>query len=297
MTVVPHRTENFPPAPAGSLRAIGTREQRMEACLGHILESEGVPPFAEHARELLARSMDPDGASSQLARVILKDLGLTSQILRVANSSLYNRSGKPIVSVAHAITMLGWNTVRDMVSAMRFVEHYARHSAGLRELMMLSVLSATHGRLVASAVEYAKPEEAYVCGLFRNLGEVLMAQYYAPEYAEMVALLDKALAVIPIDNLWVNPDCGLKTRGWPETELALRRMVAAAREIRRRVEHPADDRAQRRAQDGGKHQDAAHRYSLGRREGAVEHGHADWRHQAAARALQHTEGHKLLQAA
>ena len=190
MTVVPHRTENFPPAPAGSLRAIGTREQRMEACLGHILESEGVPPFAEHARELLARSMDPDGASSQLARVILKDLGLTSQILRVANSSLYNRSGKPIVSVAHAITMLGWNTVRDMVSAMRFVEHYARHSAGLRELMMLSVLSATHGRLVASAVEYAKPEEAYVCGLFRNLGEVLMAQYYAPEYAEMVALLD-----------------------------------------------------------------------------------------------------------
>ncbi|MGZ5151167.1 MAG: hypothetical protein ACXWI6_14095, partial [Burkholderiales bacterium] len=38
--------------------------------------------------------------------------------------------------------------------------------------------------------------------------------------------------VIPIDRLWVNPDCGLKTRGWPETERALRNMVTAARQLR-----------------------------------------------------------------
>jgi 5-methyltetrahydropteroyltriglutamate--homocysteine methyltransferase len=55
-----------------------------------------------------------------------------------------------------------------------------------------------------------------------------------PGRAEMVRLLDKASAVIPIGNLWVNPDCGLKTRGWAETEVALRNMVAAARELRQR---------------------------------------------------------------
>jgi 5-methyltetrahydropteroyltriglutamate--homocysteine methyltransferase len=48
----------------------------------------------------------------------------------------------------------------------------------------------------------------------------------------MVRLLRKASAVVPADRLWVNPDCGLKTRAWPETEAALRNMVAAARLLR-----------------------------------------------------------------
>ncbi|NRR33151.1 5-methyltetrahydropteroyltriglutamate--homocysteine S-methyltransferase [Oxalobacteraceae bacterium] len=53
-----------------------------------------------------------------------------------------------------------------------------------------------------------------------------------PGQAEMVRLLHKASAVIAPANLWVNPDCGLKTRGWEETEAALRHMVAAARQLR-----------------------------------------------------------------
>jgi 5-methyltetrahydropteroyltriglutamate--homocysteine methyltransferase len=53
-----------------------------------------------------------------------------------------------------------------------------------------------------------------------------------PAQEEMVRLLHKASAVIPPAHLWVNPDCGLKTRGWAETETALRNMVAAARQLR-----------------------------------------------------------------
>ncbi len=53
-----------------------------------------------------------------------------------------------------------------------------------------------------------------------------------PDTAEMTRLLKKAARVIAPDRLWVNPDCGLKTRGWPETETALRNMVAAAQVLR-----------------------------------------------------------------
>jgi len=53
-----------------------------------------------------------------------------------------------------------------------------------------------------------------------------------PGVDEMAALLAKAAAVVPARHLWVNPDCGLKTRQWPETEAALRHMVAAARQLR-----------------------------------------------------------------
>ncbi len=53
-----------------------------------------------------------------------------------------------------------------------------------------------------------------------------------PDTAEMVQLLEKAAECIPAERLWVNPDCGLKTRAWPETEAALVNMVAAARQLR-----------------------------------------------------------------
>lgn len=51
-----------------------------------------------------------------------------------------------------------------------------------------------------------------------------------PSKEEMVELLRKAQNVIPASQLWVNPDCGLKTRHWDETEKALIAMVAAAKE-------------------------------------------------------------------
>ncbi|MFC5697324.1 5-methyltetrahydropteroyltriglutamate--homocysteine S-methyltransferase [Pseudomonas sp. GCM10022186] len=53
-----------------------------------------------------------------------------------------------------------------------------------------------------------------------------------PDSTEMAKLLRKAAERIPAERLWVNPDCGLKTRAWPETEAALANMVAAARQLR-----------------------------------------------------------------
>ncbi|HVV27492.1 MAG TPA: 5-methyltetrahydropteroyltriglutamate--homocysteine S-methyltransferase [Rhizomicrobium sp.] len=57
-----------------------------------------------------------------------------------------------------------------------------------------------------------------------------------PSQAEMEGLLNKALDVLSPQQLWVNPDCGLKTRGWAEVEPALLSMVAAAKNIRKRLE-------------------------------------------------------------
>jgi len=53
-----------------------------------------------------------------------------------------------------------------------------------------------------------------------------------PSTEEMVNLLRKAKAVVPSEQLWVNPDCGLKTRAWPETKAALESMVEAAKILR-----------------------------------------------------------------
>ncbi len=56
-----------------------------------------------------------------------------------------------------------------------------------------------------------------------------------PTVDQMVALLKRAAELLPARNLWVNPDCGLKTRGWKETIPALQAMVAAAQTMRKKT--------------------------------------------------------------
>ena len=53
-----------------------------------------------------------------------------------------------------------------------------------------------------------------------------------PSQAQMVALMQKAAERIPAERLWINPDCGLKTRQWAEVLPALQQMVAAAQALR-----------------------------------------------------------------
>lgn len=81
-------------------------------------------------------------------------------------------------------------------------------------------------------------------GSFRYPNEIGPGVYdihspQVPSVDDMVRLMKKAAEVIPSANLWVNPDCGLKTRAWPETRAALRNMVAAAHRLRGEGAGPA----------------------------------------------------------
>jgi len=56
-----------------------------------------------------------------------------------------------------------------------------------------------------------------------------------PTPEEIIELLTAALQVVPSQRLWVNPDCGLKTRDYAQVEPALRHLVAAARQLRQQI--------------------------------------------------------------
>lgn len=56
-----------------------------------------------------------------------------------------------------------------------------------------------------------------------------------PDLAWIKQLIYKAAGKLPLQQLWVNPDCGLKTRSWPEAEAALAKMVQACRELRQEL--------------------------------------------------------------
>jgi len=55
---------------------------------------------------------------------------------------------------------------------------------------------------------------------------------YVPSVEEMKEIVNRVLKAFPKENFWINPDCGLKTRDWPETKIALENLVKLAKEMR-----------------------------------------------------------------
>lgn len=81
--------------------------------------------------------------------------------------------------------------------------------------------SRSHGELIVSF-----EEQEYDKGI--GLGVYDIHSPRVPTVEEMSTNIDRALRVLDPEQFWINPDCGLKTRGWPETEAALYNMVKAA---------------------------------------------------------------------
>jgi 5-methyltetrahydropteroyltriglutamate--homocysteine methyltransferase len=85
--------------------------------------------------------------------------------------------------------------------------------------------SRSHMELLDGFGEFAYPNEI-------GPGVYDIHSPRVPSLEEMEALVQRAVKVIPADRLWINPDCGLKTRAWPETKLALQTMVQTAKKLR-----------------------------------------------------------------
>jgi HD-like signal output (HDOD) protein len=160
----------------------------VQVCLDRILAHGDLPAFSHHIHELMGALDSDDATLRRLTNLILNDYSLLLAVMRTANSYPYNRSGKPICSVTHAVALLGVNAIRSLASGLVFLEHYQGKSAGLTELILLSSLTASHARHLAKRLDPRRIEEAHLCGMFRNLGEVLVACYLPEDY---VAILRK----------------------------------------------------------------------------------------------------------
>ena len=141
--------------------------------------------------ERINRAVSDDSINAEmLAAIIKKDQGLVSRILRLANSSYYGLSQK-VVTIQHAITILGFSTVANLamtVSVARFfdgidaVEGFdpaALWTHSLATAVVAQVLMKHHA---------GHAEEAFMAGLLHDIGKVFMALDDAPKLAQALRL-------------------------------------------------------------------------------------------------------------
>lgn len=150
-----------------------------------------LPPFSPILDRLLA-TLSSEGVSvANISDLIERDAVIAGNVLKLVNSALYGRQGT-VNSVRHAVSLLGINKVRNAVFAMSITRMWSKMRAAAGFSMAKFNLQAVAGGLLCdylaprAPVEYA--EGAFAAGLFRNLGELLIAVALHQEYGEIQRL-------------------------------------------------------------------------------------------------------------
>lgn len=167
-----------------------SRNPKLEACVHLISTSKDLPAFAHDIYELMTTVADKEASLSRLTNIILRNVSLTAKLLRLVNSAYFNRSGRQILSVSVAVTLLGWNTIRDLASGLMLFDKFEKQSSSAKEMVLASLLTANQARELSVHVRYPRVEEAYLCGMFGCLGELLIAFNLPKEYAQINGLVD-----------------------------------------------------------------------------------------------------------
>lgn len=156
-----------------------------EAFVAAVGAATDLPAFVRNVRAISTVAGNLDARIAQLEQAIVQDVALSAKVLRIANSVSVGAvgGGAPAVgSVKQAIMLLGYDRVQHLSTAASVFEQIDQDAPSVRDLLVESVLAANHGLQLAVAAGYAKPELAYLCALFRRLGEVLVACYRARQY-------------------------------------------------------------------------------------------------------------------
>jgi len=143
--------------------------------------------LALRVRKLLE---DPNCSIEQLNKLIAAEPVLMSRVIGIANSVAYNPSGRTTTDIRAAISRLGFNTLRILVTAvivrqMQNLSNSAEHQALARQLWEHTAHVAALARIIARRVTHQDPDAAFFAGIVHEIGGFyLLAR--AADYPELL---------------------------------------------------------------------------------------------------------------
>lgn len=159
--------------------------------------------------EVLTAVGHEDYSVEDLTRIILRDPGLTSKILKMANSAFYRRRSG-ISTVNQAVMMLGIIQVKCLalsasIFQARMLEN--KYQIDVKELFSHFISVALGSRMIAEAIGYEDSEEAFIAGLLHDLGVVYLIHHFPQDYRKVLnnvgnfpRLIDAELSILGTDH-------------------------------------------------------------------------------------------------
>jgi HD-like signal output (HDOD) protein len=161
-----------------------TRQRLLE--IFAMVNMDSLPAMSEHVTELISLLGSSRATAQEVANTILKDYSLTTRILQVVNSAYYSR-GTPVSTISRAITVVGFDTLRQLAATMALFEEFMRTGTEKDEIagtFTMSLVSATQSRIYCELKKNSRisSEEAYICTLLHKLGKLVILVYLPVQY-------------------------------------------------------------------------------------------------------------------
>jgi HD-like signal output (HDOD) protein len=155
------------------------------------MRSKGsLPAISENVQDITRITKQSHTCAADLATVIMRDCGLTSNILATANSIIYSPR-YPIKTVSYAVTFLGFEKVRSMALGLSMFKQTMKtaKTQQLAQLYASSYFSGSFAMSLSKKSNYGKPEEIFVAGLLYRLPWLALANTFPKKFNQMERLI------------------------------------------------------------------------------------------------------------
>ena len=169
--------------------------------LDRLNEVSDLRPFPAAATRLVSACQSAETSSKHLAEIIQCDAALATRLLRLANSSMYGCSSQ-IRTIDHAVVVLGYRAVRNLALSVAGATVFAHGTEAQNEQERLwehSLGCAAVARLLARHVPGMLPDEAFLAGIFHDVGKLVFYDLACDEYTaltEQMAYEPNSAAVV-----------------------------------------------------------------------------------------------------
>ena len=148
-----------------------------------------IPAFPKTVMAIMELLKEPRSAAIDIEREVMKDQGLTTKVLKMANSAFYS-GRRQIKTVVDATVLLGFDTVQALVLASTVGKVMERELKGYsyerNALWRQSQVSAIMARTIAKKSKFGNPDIAYTAGLLKDVGKVILDEYVHDSYKEIL---------------------------------------------------------------------------------------------------------------
>jgi putative nucleotidyltransferase with HDIG domain len=168
---------------------IEAKKEKNRNFLASIQNLPSIPVVMMEVTNLLG---NPNTSAGELGKIISKDQGLVTKILRVANSPLYGLPRK-VSTIEFAIVILGFTHIKNIVVALSAFEAFNSKNDerwDKKKFWAHSIMTATVAKKISEDIGYRKSGEAFIAGLLHDLGISVIQRFFHKQFKEIIDLVE-----------------------------------------------------------------------------------------------------------
>jgi HD-like signal output (HDOD) protein len=131
---------------------------------------------------------NPKTSAEEVGKAITTDQALASKVLKLVNSAFYGFPGR-ISTITHAIVILGFSTVKNVVLTASIFDAFRKHGTGidefdLEDFWLHSIACGAAAQSIAKTTGNSQKEECFIAGLIHDIGKIILCQYLPDDFRD-----------------------------------------------------------------------------------------------------------------